>query len=98
MDDIGIRARRAAGESLHQIWCRSCSEPIPRHFGRGRPRQYCSDACRLRCNGYSIVPILRKPVEDTERSYVKHKMQIGKCSTDFAVIPVSLARSAAHYG
>lgn len=76
MDAVLIRARRAAGESLHSI---------------------------ARDMGVSHVTIFRKQwggrhrprLEPTSRSYVVEKTMIGKCSTDFEVIPVSLARSAA---
>lgn len=78
MDAAGVRARRAAGESLHSI---------------------------ARDMGVSHVTIFRrqyggrsKPkLEPTARSYVVVKTAIGKCSTDFDTVCVSLARSAAHY-
>ena len=27
--------------------CGTCARPLPPHSGRGQPRRYCSDACRV---------------------------------------------------
>lgn len=76
MDDENVRARRAAGESLHSI---------------------------ARDLGVSHVTVFRRQyggrerpqLAETDRSYVVRKTSIGKCSTDYETISISLARSAA---
>lgn len=78
MDVAGVRARRAAGESLHSI----AKDMGVSHVTIFR-RQY----------GGRTKPKL----EPTARSFVVKKTMIGKCSTDFETISVSLARSAASY-
>lgn len=78
MDAAGVRARRAAGESLHSI----AKDMGVSHVTIFR-RQY----------GGRTKPKL----EPTSRSYVVEKTAIGKCSTDFDTVRVSLARSAAYY-
>jgi transposase-like protein len=78
MDTAVVRARRAAGVSIHSI----AKDMGVSHVTVFR-RQWGSR--------------IRPKLEPTSRSYVVKKTMIGKCSTDYETVAVSLARSAANY-
>ncbi|TPM59008.1 hypothetical protein FJ959_09045 [Mesorhizobium sp. B2-2-4] len=78
MDNAVVRARRAAGESLHSI---------AKDLGVSHVTVF-----RRQWGGR-----VRPKLEPTSRSYTVEKTAIGKCSTDYETVHVSLARSAACY-